>query len=644
MKYVSLLLMWMITAMAAFSQAVVVKGKVKDENGKPVQGAIVKVKQDTRAVVTDSLGRFSIQVTTQDAKLVVTMVGFEESEVKVAGKQELSIVLHQYKGALNEVVVIGYGNARRMSVSSMLQGRAAGLAVSGAGYYTPSGSSPGASGAIRGERTRLSNIADGEGYDYIAENLFQKVTDHPLSTFSIDVDAASYSNVRRMITTDKMPPAGAVRIEEMINYFSYPYKQPEGKDPVSIQAELSACPWNTTHQLALVALKAKEIPTDRLPAANLVFLIDVSGSMMADNKLPLVKSSLHLLTENLRPQDKVAIVTYAGSAGLALPSTSGAEKLTIRKAIDLLEAGGSTAGGAGIKLAYKVAQKHLIKGGNNRVILCTDGDFNVGVSSEDGLVRLVEEKRESGVFLTVLGFGQGNYQDAKMQQLADKGNGNHAYIDGIMEARKVLVNEFGGTLFTVAKDVKLQIEFNPDRVKGYGLIGYENRMLAKEDFNNDQKDAGEMGSGHTVTALYEIIPAGVDAPELDSVDKLRYQKVAEGKATTKSGGSGEVFYVKLRYKKPDEKESKLMEKGVKQTSGAFDNASESLRFAAAVAAFGMKLRDSKFKGSLSYEEIARIAQKATGDDKEKYRTEFIQLVKAASKIGSKEPVVIADGE
>ncbi|MDR6337235.1 Ca-activated chloride channel family protein [Filimonas zeae] len=641
MKHVSLFLMWIITAMAAFSQAVVVRGKVKDESGKPVQGASVNA--DNRAVVTDSLGRFSIQIASEDAKLVVTMIGFEEQEVKATGKKELNIVLHQDKGALNEVVVIGYATARKKDVSSMLQGRVAGLAVTNSTYYKQSSPSPGAPGAIWGERSRLST--DGEGYNHIAENRFQKVTDHPLSTFSIDVDAASYSNVRRIITDGNRPPAGAVRIEEMINYFSYPYKKPQGKDPVHIQAELSACPWNTQHQLALVALKATEIPTDRLPAANLVFLIDVSGSMLADNKLPLVKSSLHLLTENLRPQDKVAIVTYAGSAGLSLPATSGAEKLTIRKAIDRLEAGGSTAGGAGIQLAYKVAQKQLIKGGNNRVILCTDGDFNVGVSSEDGLVRLVEEKRESGVFLTVLGFGEGNYQDAKMQQLADKGNGNHAYIDGIMEARKVLVNEFGGTLFTVAKDVKLQIEFNPDRVKGYRLIGYENRLLAKEDFNNDQKDAGEMGSGHTVTALYEIIPAGVEAPELDSVDKLRYQKVPERKATAKAGGAEEVFYVKLRYKKPDEKESRLMEQGVKETAASFENASESLRFAAAVAAFGMKLRDSEFQGKLSYNDIIRIAQKATGEDKEKYRAEFVQLVKAASGIGDKQPIaVVEDGE
>lgn len=640
MKHVSLLLMWMMIAIAPFAQSVVkVKGKVTDENGRPVRDAVVRIKQTAESVLTDSLGMFGMQVAEKNAVLTVSMVGFESAEVKVTGKKELTIVLHQDKGALKEVVVVGYGTAKKQ----MLTGSVTRMAVAGNIRYNFSTSpSPGASGAIWGGRARLSN--DGEGYAHISENPFLKVTDNPLSTFSIDVDAASYSNVRRMITEDRLPPAGAVRIEEMINYFSYPYKQPSGKDPVHIQTELSACPWNTQHQLALVALKAKEIPTDRLPASNLVFLIDVSGSMMADNKLPLVKQSLHLLTENLRAEDKVAIVTYAGAAGLALPATSGAEKLAIRKAIDRLEAGGSTAGGQGIQLAYQVAAEQFIKAGNNRVILCTDGDFNVGVSSEDGLVQLVEQKRESGVFLTVLGFGSGNYQDAKMQQLADKGNGNHAYIDGIMEARKVLVKEFGGTLFTVAKDVKLQIEFNPARVKGYRLIGYENRLLAKEEFNNDRKDAGEMGSGHTVTALYEIIPAGIAAPEPDSVDKLRYQPVVENKSAVKAHRSGEAFYVKLRYKKPDETESRLMEQGVKDTVGAFDQASESLRFAAAVAAFGMKLRDSKFKGDLSWEDILRIAQKATGDDKEKYRAEFVQLVKAASKINTREPAVINDGE
>lgn len=638
MKYVTILLVWMAAAMTAFSQsALLVKGKITDERGKPVQGAIVQLKQANRSALSDSTGRFQMEVPAPEATLVVSMVGYENAEMKVNGKKELTIVLHQYKGALNEVIVMGYGSVQKQ----MARGSLSKMAESNRAYYQQSKPSPGTSGAILGGRTRLSY--DGEGYDHIAENIFLKAKDNPLSTFSIDVDAASYSNVRRIITEDRLPPAGAVRIEEMINYFPYAYRQPEGKDPVRIQAELSICPWNPQHQLALVALKARQIPTEKLPPSNLVFLIDVSGSMMAENKLPLVKSSLHLLTENLRAEDRISIVTYAGKAGLVLPATSGDEKLKIRKAIDRLEAGGSTAGGQGIELAYEVAEEEFAEGGNNRVILCTDGDFNVGVSSEDGLVRLIEEKRESGIYLTVLGFGTGNYQDAKMQILADKGNGNHAYIDGIMEAKKVLVNEFGGTLFTVAKDVKLQIEFNPDRVKGYRLIGYENRLLAKEDFNNDRKDAGEMGSGHTVTALYEIIPAGIDAPELDSIDKLRYQQVPE-KNTAKTSHSGEVFYVKLRYKNPDETKSRLMEQGVKEAVASFEEASESLRFAAAVAAFGMKLRNSPFQGKLSYEEIADIARKASGNDKERYRAEFVQLVKAASKINKKEFVEAADGE
>ncbi len=348
-----------------------------------------------------------------------------------------------------------------------------------------------------------------EEYDGIVENRFLKVTDNPLSTFSIDVDAASYSNVRRFLNDGALPPAGAVRIEEMINYFHYDYPQPRGEDPFSINTEIADCPWSQDNRLVLIGLQGKRIPTENLPPSNIVFLIDVSGSMNEPNKLPLVQQSMKMLTEQLREQDRVAIVVYAGNAGLVLPATSGANKQAISNAIDRLEAGGSTAGGAGIKLAYEIAKNNYLPKGNNRVILCTDGDFNVGASSDDEMERLIEQERKSGVFLTVLGYGMGNYKDSKMQKLADKGNGNHAYIDNLNEAKKVLVSEFGGTLFTIAKDVKLQIEFNPEKVQAYRLIGYENRLLNKEDFNNDQKDAGELGSGHTVTALYEVIPVGV---------------------------------------------------------------------------------------------------------------------------------------
>ena len=368
-------------------------------------------------------------------------------------------------------------------------------------------------------------VMNTEEYDNIIENKFLTATENPLSTFSIDVDEASYSNIRRYLQSGSLPPNGAVRIEEMINYFDYNYLKPLNDDPFTINTEMADCPWNEKHKLVHIGLQGKEIPTENLPAANLVFLIDVSGSMESENKLPLVKASLGMLVDQLRADDKVAIAVYAGNAGLVLPSVSGANKTKIKEAIANLEAGGSTAGGDGIKLAYKVAKENFIKGGNNRIILATDGDFNVGVSSDDELVRLIEEERKSGVFLSVLGYGIGNYKDSKMQQLADKGNGNHSYIDNINEARKVLVSEFGSTLFTIAKDVKIQIEFNPAKVQAYRLIGYENRMLAAEDFNNDAKDAGELGSGHTVTALYEVIPVGVKNDFLPSIDSLKYQKV-----------------------------------------------------------------------------------------------------------------------
>jgi Ca-activated chloride channel family protein len=394
-----------------------------------------------------------------------------------------------------------------------------------------------------------------EDYDNIVENKFLAATQNPLSTFSIDVDEASYSNVRRFLQNGGIPPAGAVRIEEMINYFDYDYAKPAGDDPFAVHTEISSCPWSPQHQLVHIGLQGKEIPIDILPSSNMVFLVDVSGSMNEPNKLPLVQASLNMLTDQLREKDRVAIVVYAGSAGLVLPSTNGTNKIKIKEAIDNLQAGGSTAGGAGIKLAYAIARENFITGGNNRIILATDGDFNVGASSDDELVRLIEKERQSGVFLSVLGFGMGNYKDNKMQQLADKGNGNHSYIDNINEAKKVLVSEFGSTLFTIAKDVKIQVEFNPAKVQAYRLVGYENRMLAAEDFNDDAKDAGELGSGHTVTALYEIIPVGVKDDFSKSVDPLKYQLNDSRIIAT---GGNEIMTIKLRYKKPDEDVSRLI--------------------------------------------------------------------------------------
>ncbi|HWA32800.1 MAG TPA: VWA domain-containing protein, partial [Cyclobacteriaceae bacterium] len=470
-----------------------------------------------------------------------------------------------------------------------------------------------------------------EDYAGINENIFHGALKNPLSTFSIDVDAASYSNMRRFIQNGQRPPVDAVRIEEMVNYFDYDYKQPEGEDPFSIYTEISTAPWNEKHKLVHVGLQGKKIPTENLPAANIVFLIDVSGSMEAPNKLPLLKASFKLLVEQLRQQDRVAIVVYAGAAGLVLPSTPGNEKKKIIEALDNLEAGGSTAGGAGIELAYSVALQNFKQGGNNRVVLATDGDFNVGESSNGGMERLIEKKRENGVFLTVLGFGMGNYKDSKMEILADKGNGNYAYIDNLLEAQKVLVNEFGGTMFTIAKDVKIQVEFNPEKVQAYRLIGYENRMLRSEDFNNDKKDAGELGSGHTVTALYEIIPAGVNS-DFYKIDDLKYQK---NQIVNNGATSRELLTIKLRYKKPDGDTSKLIVHPLLDSNVALSKTSDDFRWSAAVAAFGMLLRDSEFVKGYTYDTLVQLAQGARGNDKEGYRAEFINLAKSMGLVASR---------
>lgn len=441
-------------------------------------------------------------------------------------------------------------------------------------------------------------------YNQLAENKFRKVKNEPLSTFSIDVDAASYGTIRRYINEGQNPPADAVRVEELINYFSYSYEQPVGKDPVKITTEIGPCPWNKENRLVRIGLKAKEIPSENLPASNLVFLVDVSGSMYGPDRLGLVKSSLKLLINNLREEDRVAIVVYAGEAGVVLPSTSGSNKQKIREALDELTAGGSTAGGAGIQLAYDIARKNYIREGNNRVILCTDGDFNVGVSSSEGLERLVEKERKSGVFLTVLGYGMGNYKDNKMQVLAEKGNGNHAYIDNIQEANKTLVHEFGGTMYAVAKDVKLQIVFNPEQVQEYRLVGYESRLLNNQDFNDDTKDAGEMGAGHTVTAFYEIKPNNTP----------RTMQFAEP----------ELLAIRLRYKAPDSDVSKLIETKLKANNS--NKLSPDFYFASAVAMFGQMLRNSEYKGTGSYNQVISLAQSGLVNDRQGYKREFIRLV------------------
>ena len=473
-------------------------------------------------------------------------------------------------------------------------------------------------------------IGNTEAYSRIDENPFLEAARAPLSTFSIDVDTASYSNTRRFLNDGRLPPKDAVRIEELINYFSYDYPQPVGNAPFSVVTEVSECPWNNAHRLVHIGLQGKRIQQENLPPANLVFLVDVSGSMNDPRKLPLVKSALSMLAEQLTARHRIAIVVYAGSSGLVLPAIPGDRKGEILAALDNLEAGGSTNGGEGIRLAYKIAQENFIKGGVNRVLLATDGDFNVGVTSESDLVRLIEEKRQGGVFLTVLGFGTGNIKDATMEKLADKGNGNYAYIDDLAEARKVLGEQIGGTLMTIAKDVKIQVEFNPKQAAAYRLIGYENRLLRDQDFNDDTKDAGEIGAGHTVTALYEVVPYGQKF-ENPGVDPLKYQQPVSPSAMT---NSKELLTIKLRYKEPNENESKLLSVSVADVKGTLRDASENFKFSSAVAAFGMLLRDSKYSGQANYNNVLQLAQASTGTDLQGYRAEFVKLVEKAETLST----------
>jgi Ca-activated chloride channel family protein len=467
-----------------------------------------------------------------------------------------------------------------------------------------------------------------EGYAETVENNYFMSTQEPLSTFSIDVDRASYTNHRRFIDGNSLPPKYSVRVEEFINYFPYEYQPPRNGAPFSILPEVTTCPWNPKHKLVRIALKGREVSMDKVPASNIVFLLDVSGSMEDEDKLPLLKKALTMLTEKLREQDKVSIVVYAGAAGLVLAPTSGNNKQRITAALEELSAGGSTAGGEGIELAYATAKKNFIQGGNNRVILATDGDFNVGVSDDKGLEELIVKKREEGVFLSVLGFGEGNLQDAKMELLADKGNGNYNYIDGEGEAKKVLVSEFGGTLYTIAKDVKIQVEFNPAQVESYRLVGYENRKLKNEDFANDKIDAGELGAGHTVTALYEIVPTGLASGTGTGTEGLKYQQ----RVLTNPSLANEVLTVKLRYKDPDGSVSKLLEKTLQDDGRNIAQTSADFRWAVAVAEYGLILRESEYKGFSSYEQVLALARSAIGTDKEGYRKEFIDLVTKAANI------------
>lgn len=467
----------------------------------------------------------------------------------------------------------------------------------------------------------------GERYAKIEENPFLETSRAPLSTFSIDVDTASYANVRRYLNGGALPPKDAVRIEELVNYFEYNYPQPIGKLPFSVNAETATCAWNNNHKIVSIGLQGKKIALDNVPPSNLVFLIDTSGSMNEPDKLPLLKESFRVLINQLSSKDRVAIVTYAGSSGLALPSTAADKKGEIFSALSELESGGSTNGGQGIQLAYKIAQENFIPNGNNRVILATDGDFNVGLTSDAELVRLIENKRQSNIFLSVLGFGTGNTNDSMMEKLADKGNGNYSYIDSREEAGKALGAQVAGTLYTIAKDVKIQVEFNPAKVAGYRLIGYENRLLADRDFNDDKKDAGEIGAGHTVTALYEIVPAGQKI-ENEGVDELRYSKVEP----TDTKFNDELLTVKLRYKEPQETESRLLTQGLPDKNVSIENASENLKFASAVAEFGLLIRDSRYKSQASFENVLTLANSAKGSDLKNYRSEFMDMIEKAKRL------------
>lgn len=594
------------------AKVIEVKGVVKDTRGDELIGVSVRVKGANQGATTGIDGRFVLKADEKDI-LVFSYVGYEPKELKASSKF-MTVVLHHSKAVLEAVVVSGYASLKSKSVRIPKRPKEVSpqvLASPAQGYPMVQ---PGM--LISEER---------EGYEKRKENVFELVRSKPLSTLSVDVDVASYGDMRRSISQGQLPYPEAVRVEEFINYFDYKYPQPRGKDPIALDAVIAPCPWNAQHQLVRVGMKAKEIPSEALPASNIVYLIDVSGSMSGANRIGLVKTSLKLLTNNLRPQDKVAIVTYASGTQVLLPSTTGANRTKIKEAIDGLQSGGATAGASGIKLAYEEARKNFIKGGNNRIILCTDGDFNVGVSSPTELEELITQERQSGVFLTVLGYGMGNYKDKKLQILAEKGNGNHAYIDTAEEANKVLVQEFGSTMYAVAKDVKLQVEFNPSLIAAYRLIGYESRLLEDADFNDDTKDAAELGAGHTVTALYEVVPVGVQSEHLPKVDTLRYQ------TNTNGDNKSEYLTIKLRYKPLNADKSELISLPLRvaDASKRLDN---NTRLAAAVALYGELLRGSKYIGKATYADVLRVLEGTLDNDPFGEKHELLQLVRTAESL------------
>jgi len=593
----------------ALSAQSMITGRVTDENKNPLSGVLVSYKNSTIQTTTDLQGEYKIISNTNYQWLVFSLAGKEMKEVKIDKRVKIDVVLKAKPTVDKKIKHLEIVECDEMMVVSE-------MAISGVQSF-------------RMNAPAIGQEFNTEDYSTIQENGFKSALNQPLSTFAIDVDNASYSNIRRFINMGQLPPKDAVRVEEMINYFNYDYRQPTGDNPFSITTEMASCPWYSKHNLLMVGLQGKEIAKDNIPPSNLVFLLDVSGSMNSPNKLPLVKSAMRMLVDELRPQDKVSIVVYAGAAGLVLDATPGTNKKKILDAIENLSAGGSTAGGEGLKLAYKVAGENLIEKGNNRIILATDGDFNVGISSDSEMEKIVSDEKQKGIYITVLGFGMGNYKDNKLEIIADKGNGNYAYIDNIQEARKIFIKEFGGTLYTIANDVKIQIEFNPENVKAYRLIGYENRLLNPEDFKDDKKDAGEMGSGHQVTALYEIVPVGVDT-SIPDVDKLKYQKQDK---KTGSNYYNEMATVKFRYKKPGESVSIADSIVVAEPKNKKMETSSNFKLAAGIAQFGMLLRGSEFKGIATVESTVELVKQGRGNDEEGYAGELIRLIESAKSLG-----------
>jgi Ca-activated chloride channel homolog len=591
-----------------------VRGVVLDSSGAVMPGAtvtLITAGAAPRSTVTDAQGRFTFaNVPVGRATLNVELAGFTRvtREIRIGDGVPVSVRIPLSVGRLQETVAVA--ERAQAAFPGSIAGGVAGGIVAGVGASYRIQSQPGNTAA----------------YDRIDDNGFRRVSDHPLSTFSSDVDTASYSNVRRFLTSGTLPPPDAVRVEELINYFRFDYAPPLANVPVSVTTELAACPWNAAHRLALVGLQTRTLDAETTPPRNLVFLLDVSGSMAPPDRLPLVRTALRMFTDTLNARDRIAIVVYAGASGLVLPATPGNLRERIHEAIAGLEAGGSTNGASGIQLAYNVAANNYIKGGINRVILATDGDFNVGVTSQGDLIRLIEKERERGIFLSVLGVGRDNLKDSTMQKLADSGNGNYAYLDSLHEARRVLIAQAGATLVTVAKDVKIQVEFNPAAVAAYRLIGYEKRLLQNEDFNDDKKDAGEIGAGHSVTVLYEIVPAGTPV-NIPSVDALKYQPAPEPARANRD----ELMTVKVRYKDPEGGDSRLMATPVRNRTA---DVSGRLGFAASVAEFGMLLRDSEHKGSASWRQTAELARRHRGDDADGYRAEFVRLIELAGSLAA----------